>query len=109
MKRGSTPLLSLATLIVLLVPASAHQPFFKQKDFAANNPAQIQDPIISTAMYAKLETPNDVDYYSFNGSAGHSRGMKWLRYRKLIIRRYSYAWAMLACKTYSQKTCGGCS
>jgi hypothetical protein len=66
MKRGSTTLLFLATLIVLLVPASAHQPFFEEKDFTANNPAQIQDPTISTAMYATLGTPNDVDYYSFN-------------------------------------------
>jgi hypothetical protein len=72
MKRGSIPLLFLVALIVSLVPALAHQPFFEEKDFTAENPAQIQDPTISTAMYATLETPNDVDYYSFNGSAGQS-------------------------------------
>jgi len=72
MKRGFIPLLFLVAFIVSLVPALAHQPFFEEKDFTADNPAQIKDPTISTAKYATLETPSDVDYYSFNGSAGQS-------------------------------------
>jgi hypothetical protein len=72
MKRGLISLLFLVAFIVSLVPALAHQPFFEENDFTANNPAQTQDPTVSTAMYASLETPKDVDYYSFNGSAGQS-------------------------------------
>ena len=56
----------------MLVPALAHQPFFEDKEFTADNPGHIKDPTVSTAMYATLETPNDVDYYSFNGSIGQS-------------------------------------
>jgi hypothetical protein len=59
-------------LLVLLVPALAHQPFFEDKEFTADDPGHIEDPTVSTAMYATLETPNDVDYYSFNGSIGQS-------------------------------------
>jgi hypothetical protein len=50
----------------------AHQPFFEDKEFTADNPGHIKDPIISTAMYATLETPTAVDYYTFNGSKGQS-------------------------------------
>ncbi len=64
-------LLFTVSVIISIVPALAHQPFFEEKDFTADSPAQIKDPTISTAMYASLETPSDVDYYSFNGSAGH--------------------------------------
>jgi hypothetical protein len=72
MRRESIPMLFLVAFIVSLVPALAHQPFFEEKDFTADTPAQIEDPTVSTAMYASLETQNDVDYYSFNGSAGQS-------------------------------------
>lgn len=72
MKRCSIPLLLLVAFIVSLIPALAHQPFFEETDFTADSPAQIKDPTISTAKYATLETPSDVDYYSFNGIAGQS-------------------------------------
>jgi len=72
MKRGSVPPIFAIVLLVLLVPALAHQPFFEDKDFTADNPGHIKDPTVSTAMYATLETRNDVDYYSFNGSIGQS-------------------------------------
>ena len=72
MKRGLYSLIFFVAVIISLVPALAHQPFFEEKDFTADNPAHIKDPTISTAMYATLETPEDVDYYSFNGSAGQS-------------------------------------
>jgi hypothetical protein len=72
MKRGSIPLIFPVALIVLLVPALAHQPFFEDKEFTADNPMYIKDPTISTAVYATLKTPNNVDYYTFNGSKGES-------------------------------------
>jgi hypothetical protein len=74
MKRGLSlisPVIAIA-ILVMLVPASGHQPFFEDNDFTPDNPSQIEDPTTSTAMYATLETPNDVDYYSFNGSIGQS-------------------------------------
>ena len=72
MKRGSIPSIFAIALLVLLVPALAHQPLFEDKEFTADNPGHIKDPTVSTAMYATLETPNDVDYYSFKGSIGQS-------------------------------------
>ena len=72
MKQGSISSIFAIALLVLLVPALAHQPFFEDKEFTADNPGHIKDPTVSTAMYATLETPNDVDYYSFNGSIGQS-------------------------------------
>jgi hypothetical protein len=72
MKRGSIPPVIIIALLIWLAPASAHQPFFEDKDFTDDNPGHIEDPTISTAMYATLETPNDVDYYIFNGSIGQS-------------------------------------
>jgi PGF-CTERM protein len=56
----------------LLAPALAHQPFFEDKEFTFDSPGHIRDPAISTAMYATLETPTNVDYYDFNGSKGES-------------------------------------
>ena len=62
MKRCFIPLLLAIWLIGFLVPALAHQPFFEDKEFTADNPGHIKDPTISTAMYATLETPTNVDY-----------------------------------------------
>jgi hypothetical protein len=62
----------LIMLIVLVAPGAAHQPFFEDKEFTADNPMLIKDPTISTAVYATLETPNNVDYYKFNGSKNDS-------------------------------------
>ena len=72
MKQGPIPTIFVIALLVLLVPALAHQPFFEDKEFTSDKPARIRDATISTAMYATLETPNDVDYYSFNGSKGQA-------------------------------------
>ena len=72
MKRASIALIFVTALLVLIVPALAHQPFFEEEDFTAGNPGHIEDPTISTAMYATLETPNDVDYYEFDGSQNQS-------------------------------------
>lgn len=72
MKRDLFPPLFVIVLFALSVAASAHQPFFEDKEFSAEYPGHIKDPTISTAMYATLETPNNVDYYSFNGSKGQS-------------------------------------
>lgn len=57
-------------ILGIITPVVAHQPFFEDKEFTMDNPGVIKDPTISTAMYAALETPTNVDYYSFNGSIG---------------------------------------
>jgi hypothetical protein len=49
--------------------ALAHQPFFEEEDIEAGNPWEIEDPSISTALYATLDSRGDVDYYSFEGLA----------------------------------------
>jgi hypothetical protein len=72
MKRALTLSSFVMSFLVLLVPALGHQPFFEDKEFTSEYPGHVKDPTISTAMYATLETPNDVDYYSFNGSKGQS-------------------------------------
>jgi hypothetical protein len=72
MKRCFIPLLLAIWLIGFLAPALAHQPFFEDKEFTADSSGHIKDPTISTAMYATLETPTNVDYYTFNGSIGQS-------------------------------------
>jgi hypothetical protein len=72
MKRASIAPIFATALLVLIIPALAHQPFFEEEEFTAGNPGHIEDPTISTAMYATLETPTDVDYYEFNGSQNQS-------------------------------------
>jgi hypothetical protein len=72
MRRSLIPQMLLAIIVVFVAPALAHQPFFEDKEFTADNPGHIRDPTISTAMYAALETHTNVDYYSFNGSKGQS-------------------------------------
>ena len=52
--------------------ASAHQPFFEDKDFTATAPWTVKDPTVSTALYATLESANDVDYVVFDGKQGQS-------------------------------------
>jgi PGF-CTERM protein len=54
----------------IFMPVMAHQPFFEDKEFSADSPKYIKDPSISTAVYATLETPTNVDYFTFNGSKG---------------------------------------
>jgi hypothetical protein len=47
----------------------AHQPYFEEEDIEAGNPWKIEDPSISTALYATLESRHDVDYFTFEGLA----------------------------------------
>jgi hypothetical protein len=70
MKRNSMLLavvLGLGLLALAVTPALAHQPFFEENDIGAAEPWVIEDPTISTALYATLESPSDVDYYAFEG------------------------------------------
>ena len=53
----------------LASPALAHQPFFEEKDIEAGNPWEIEDPSISTAIYATLDSRGDVDFFSVEGLA----------------------------------------
>jgi len=63
--------LSLITILVLSAvvasPALAHRPYFEEVDIEASEPWMVDDPTISTAIYATLESADDVDYYSFEG------------------------------------------
>jgi hypothetical protein len=72
MKRNSNLQMLLIMLIVLVAPGAAHQPFFEDKEFTADNSMLIKDSTISIAVYATLGTPKDVDYYKFNGSKNES-------------------------------------
>jgi hypothetical protein len=72
MNRGSILSVLVMALLLLSVSASAHQPFFEDREFSSDNPGHIKNPTISTAMYASLETPTNVDYYTFKGSMGQS-------------------------------------
>jgi hypothetical protein len=54
---------------VLPAPALAHQPFFEEEDITADQPWVVEDPTVSTAVYATLESPTDVDYFTFEGRA----------------------------------------
>lgn len=62
----------LIMLLVFVTAAAAHQPFFEDVDITADDPWFVEDPTISTAIYATLDTPGDVDYYSFNATRGQS-------------------------------------
>jgi hypothetical protein len=70
MKKDVIWLMSVAVILGFINPSMAHQPFFEDADLIADNPMYIKDPSISTAVYATLETANDVDYYTFNGTKG---------------------------------------
>ncbi len=63
--------LSALTVIVILAltvgRADAHQPFFEDRDHTLAQPYPISDPTVSTALYATLQGPADVDYFTFPG------------------------------------------
>lgn len=70
-----TPLALLFAIALMLSSvslASAHQPFFEDKDFTAKAPGTVKDPKVSTALYATLDSPRDVDYVTFDGKRGDS-------------------------------------
>ncbi len=62
--------LAVMLLLIVAAPAFAHQPFFEENDITPDAPWRIKDPTISTALYATLETRDDVDYYTFEGRKG---------------------------------------
>ncbi len=66
--------LTLAIVLMLssVALASAHQPFFEDKDFTAKAPGTVKDPTVSTALYATLDSRRDVDYVTFDGKRGES-------------------------------------
>jgi hypothetical protein len=55
--------------LVVLAPTAilAHQPFFEEEDIIPDQPWQVKDPSISTAIYATLSSAADVDYFAFEG------------------------------------------
>lgn len=63
-------LLALTLLAVLAAPALAHQPFFEEEDIPPDRPWRVADPTVSTAVYATLESPADVDAFAFDGHRG---------------------------------------
>jgi hypothetical protein len=63
-------LLALVLSALWTTPTYAHQPFFEEQDIAFDAPWQVEDPTISTAIYAALESASDVDYFRFSGLAG---------------------------------------
>jgi hypothetical protein len=69
--RLNLPILTVM-LIVMTVPALAHQPFFEENDLTFSNPEHIRDPTISTAIYSTLEKQDDVDYYAFEANENQS-------------------------------------
>ena len=64
--------LLLIGLALVATPAWAHQPFFEETDIAPNRPWWIDDPSVSTAIYATLESATDVDVFAFEGRAGQA-------------------------------------
>lgn len=63
-------MLSLILTVVVAAPALAHRPYFEEEDIGPDAPWQVDDPTISTAIYATLESATDVDYFTFEGQAG---------------------------------------
>jgi hypothetical protein len=61
--------LMFATLLLLAAtrPAEAHQPYFEDEDWTLDTAYRVQDPTVSTALYATLDRRTDVDYVRFTG------------------------------------------
>ena len=72
MRRYLLIALPLALIVALLAVAraSAHRPYFEEEDIVATKPWQIDDPTISTVVYATLQSASDVDYFTFAGRQG---------------------------------------
>jgi len=52
-------------LSLAVAPALAHVPYIERVDFSARRPYAVGDVEQSRAMYAWLQAPDDVDYYTF--------------------------------------------
>jgi hypothetical protein len=62
-----------AALIALgAAPVGAHRPYFEEQDIRPEAPWSVDDPTISTAIYATLDSAQDVDYVRFQGRAGQT-------------------------------------
>lgn len=71
MRRIMAILVLLLGLVALFPTATlAHQPFFEEEDITFEQPWPINDPDISTAIYATLSSGADVDYFTFDGFGG---------------------------------------
>jgi uncharacterized surface protein with fasciclin (FAS1) repeats len=72
--RKRTIFLTLIGLLVLvsvaLGVASAHQPYCESADLTASNPWQVPDSTVSYAYFGNLYPEPDVDYFTFEASAG---------------------------------------
>ncbi len=64
--------LLLVELALVATPVWAHQPFFEETDIPPDRPWRIDDPSVSTAIYATLESATDVDVFAFDGRAGQA-------------------------------------
>jgi hypothetical protein len=69
-----TRILLLAAVLISIGAATvwAHRPYFEDQDIRPEAPWQVDDPTISTALYATLESAQDVDYYTFQGESGQT-------------------------------------
>lgn len=73
MRRGLLFLVAVVGVSLLAMPAQdalAHRPYFEEADIEASDPWPVDDPTISTALYATLESGQDVDYFGFEGERG---------------------------------------
>lgn len=57
---------------VFTYPVLAHRPCFEEVDVTLDSPWAVDDPTISTAIYATLESPSDADFFAFDGQAGQT-------------------------------------
>lgn len=65
-------LLSSALAMIVASPALADQPFSKEEDIRFHIAWVIDGCTISTAVYATLDSPTDVDYFTFEGELDRS-------------------------------------
>jgi hypothetical protein len=74
MRNKSIIVVGVFVILFLLTarPALAHQPYFEDSDSTAGSPWPMVDPAISLALYFTLDSPTDVDYFTFTGRAGQS-------------------------------------
>ncbi len=68
--RIGVAILVIGVSLAVSATAWAHQPFFEEADIPPDRPWRIDDPLVSTAIYATLESPADVDVFIFDGLEG---------------------------------------
>ncbi|MBV7329993.1 hypothetical protein KFU94_17465 [Chloroflexi bacterium TSY] len=75
MKQLNIAMLICSLLVLMMLPGSvafAHQPYCEQADLTADSPWQVPDATISYAYFGNLYPELDVDYFTFEASAGQS-------------------------------------